>query len=145
MLAQPNALPRSQRQLAVGDRDCQGAAQEAGLHVRGLKGYWIGYYSTQSETTENKRSRLSDTPALLHSGSRETFTEMHLNCLSGAILCNKQHKKNSIKEFTQFTRTDYYLADIASKNSTYIRTGIRNKRTDKARLTRLVILINNKL
>jgi len=38
VLAQPNALPRAQRQLAIGDRDCQGAAQEAGLHVRGLKG-----------------------------------------------------------------------------------------------------------
>ena len=37
VLAQPDALPGAQVQLAVGHRDGQVGAEEAGLHVGGLK------------------------------------------------------------------------------------------------------------
>lgn len=35
VLAEPHALPRAQVQLALGDGDGEGGAQEAGLHVGG--------------------------------------------------------------------------------------------------------------
>jgi hypothetical protein len=37
VLAQPDALPRAQGELAVRYRDAEGRAEEAGLHVRRLK------------------------------------------------------------------------------------------------------------
>lgn len=37
MLAQPYTLPGAQREFAIRNGDCQWAAQEAGLHVRGLQ------------------------------------------------------------------------------------------------------------